>query len=136
MEFATALFKAIIFLPVWALVESPLIQLSARIVIPRRISFKAAFMLALISGGALIVVGVLLWPMSSNLGDIAETAVSLTVTLAVSSWVFGYFLTNSEGRSIGILKGGLVVLLSAILFAAILIVIAALLVGVNHAWKT
>jgi hypothetical protein len=136
MEFITALLKAILLLPVWALVESPLIQLSARLVIPRRVSFRAAFMLALISGGALIAIGAVLWPISSNLGHVAETVVSLSVTIGVSSWLYGYFLTNAEGRSVGVLKGGLVVLLSTFFFAAALLLIAGTVVGVAHVWKT
>lgn len=136
MEFLTSLLKALVLLPVWALVESPFIQLSTRIVVPRRLSFRAAYMLALLSGGALILANVILWPVFANVGDLAGTAISATVALALSTAIYGYFLTNAEGKSVGYLKGGLVVLVSVLLASAALVAFAFLVVGVVHVWKT
>jgi hypothetical protein len=128
MEFLISLGKSILLLPIGALLEVPFIQLGNRILIKKKLSFGAAFMMALISGGALIVVHAVLYPVLVNLGEAGQSALSLAVALALASGLYGYFLTDEAGRSIGYLKGLGVVLLSSALFGAMLLVVALVIV--------
>ena len=128
MDFLISLGKSILLLPIGALLEVPFIQLGNRILVKKKLSFGAAFMMALISGGALIVVHAALYPILVNLGDTGQNALSLVVALALASGLYGYFLTDAEGRSIGYLKGLGVVLLSSALFGAVLLLVALVIV--------
>ncbi|HXU41892.1 MAG TPA: hypothetical protein VN675_06165 [Burkholderiales bacterium] len=128
MDFLISLGKSVLLLPIGALLEVPFIQLGNRILIKKRLSFGAAFMMALISGGALIVVHAALYPVLTHLGETGQSALSLAVALALASALYGYFLTDAEGRSIGYLKGLGVVLLSSALFGAVLLVVALVIV--------
>lgn len=128
MDFLISLGKSILLLPIGALLEVPFIQLGARILIKRRLSFGAAYMMALISGGALIVAHAALYPVLSSLGETGQSALSLAVALGLASGLYGYFVTNEEGRSIGYLKGLGLVLLSSALFGAVLLVVALVIV--------
>lgn len=133
MEFLISLGKSILLLPIGALLEVPFIQLGNRILIRKRLTFGAAYMMALISGGALLVAHAVIYPVLVSLGDAGQAALSLAVALTVASGLYGYFLTDAEGRSIGYLKGMGVVLLSSALFGAALLIIAlvVVLVGVG-----
>lgn len=128
MEFLISLGKSILLLPIGALLETPFIQLGNRILIKKRLSFGAAFMMAVISGAALIVAHAALYPVLATLGETGQAALSLAVALALASGLYGYFLTDAEGRSIGYLKGLGVVLLSSALFGAVLLVIVLVVV--------
>lgn len=135
MDFLISLGKSILLLPIGALLEVPFIQLGARILIKRRLSFGAAYMMALISGGALLVAHAVLYPVRVNLGETAQAALSLAVALALASGLYGYFLTSEDGRSVGYLKGMGVVLLSSALFGAVLLVVALVIVLAGGALK-
>lgn len=124
MDFLISLGKSILLLPIGALLEVPFIQLGNRLMIKKRLSFGAAYMMALISGGALIVVHAALYPVLVNLGEAGQSALSLAVALSLASGLYGYFLTDEEGRSIGYLKGLGVLLLSSALFGTVLLVVA------------
>lgn len=128
MDFLISLGKSILLLPIGALLEVPFIQFGVRILVKRRLSFGAAYMMALISGGALIVAHAALYPILASLGEAAQSALSLAVALGLASALYGYFLTNEEGRSIGYLKGLGVVLVSSALFGAVLLLIALVVV--------
>jgi hypothetical protein len=128
MDFLISLGKSILLLPIGALLEAPFIQLGNRILIKKKLSFGAAFMMALISGGALIVVHAALYPILVNLGDAGQSALSLAVALGLASGLYGYFLTDEQGRSIGYAKGLGVVLLSSAMFGAVLLVVALVIV--------
>jgi hypothetical protein len=128
MDFLISLGKSILLLPIGALLEVPFIQLGNRILVRKRLSFGAAYMMALISGGALIVVHAALYPVLVNLGEAGQSALSLAVALSLASGLYGYFLTDEQGRSIGYLKGLGVVLLSSALFGAVLLVVAMVIV--------
>lgn len=106
----------------------PFIWLGARIVIKKRLTFGATYLMALISGAALILSHAALYPVLNSLGQTGQAALSLAVALAVASALYGYFLTDLEGRSIGPLKGGAVVLISSALFGAVLLAVALVVV--------
>jgi len=128
MEFLISLGKSILLLPIGALLETPFIQLGNRILVKKKLSFGAAFMMALISGGAMLVAHAALYPVLATLGEMGQSALSLAVALALASGLYGYFLTDEQGRSIGYLKGLGVVLLSSALFGAVLLLVALVIV--------
>ena len=128
VDFLVSLGKSILLLPIGALLEVPFIMLGVRILVKKRLSFGAAYLMALISGLALIVAHAALYPVLGALGDAGQAALSLGVALAVASGLYGYFITDAEGRSVGYLKGVGVVLISSALFGAVLLVVALVIV--------
>jgi len=128
MDFLISLGKSILLLPIGALLEVPFIQLGNRILIKKRLTFGAAYTMALISGGALILAHAALYPLLVNLGEAGQSALSLAVALGLASGLYGYFLTDEAGRSIGYLKGLGVVLLSSALFGGVLLLVALVIV--------
>ena len=135
MDFLISLGKSFLILPIGALLEVPFIMLGVRILVKKRLSFGAAYMMALISGVALILAHAALYPVLSNLGQAGQAGLSLGMALAVASGLYGYFITNVEGRSIGYLRGGAVVLLSSALFGAVLLAVALVVVLVGGALR-
>jgi hypothetical protein len=131
VDFLVSLGKSFLLLPIGALLEVPFIQLGVRILVKKRLSFGAAYVMALISGVALIAAHAALYPVLGALGDIGQTALSLGVALVVASSLYGYFITDTEGRSVGYLKGMGVVLISSALFGAVLLVVATVIVVVG-----
>ncbi|MEA3192881.1 MAG: hypothetical protein QOD26_1214 [Betaproteobacteria bacterium] len=135
MDFLISMGKSILLLPIGALLEVPFIQLGNRILVKKQLSFGAAYLMALISGGALIIVHAALFPVLNSLGETGQTALSLGAALGIASGLYGYFLTDEEGRSIGYLKGLGVVLLSSALFGAVLLVVTLVIVIVGGQLK-
>jgi len=128
VDFLVSLGKSILLLPIGALLEVPFIMLGVRILVKKRLSFGAAYLMALISGLALIAAHAALYPVLGALGDTGQAALSLAVALAVASGLYGYFIADAEGRSVGYLKGMGVVLISSALFGAVLLVVALVIV--------
>jgi hypothetical protein len=128
LDFLVSLGKSILLLPIGALLEVPFIMLGVRILVKKRLSFGAAYLMALISGVALIAAHAALYPVLGALGESGQAALSLGVALAVASALYGYFITDAEGRSVGYLKGMGVVLISSALFGAVLLVVAMVIV--------
>jgi hypothetical protein len=54
----------------------------------------------------------------------------IAISLLLPTVLYGYFLTNTEGRSVGYLKGAMVVVLSNVLFGIALLIFATLVAGV------
>lgn len=134
MELFVSALKSLAMLPVFALLEVPFIRISASIVLSRRLSFGASYLMALIAGSALLAANVVLWPVYAQLSKPAEAALTFSMTLALAGWLYGYFLTNAEGRSVGMLKGILVVLLSSALFGIVLLALAFVVIGSAKFW--
>jgi hypothetical protein len=135
MELLSTVVKAMVMLPVWAVLGAPFVLVSARLVISTQLTFRAAFMLGVISGGALIVAHVLVWPVYSSLGPIRESALTAVLALLLTSGTYGYFLSDAQGRSIGCLKGGLIALLCAALVFVLMLAIALLAVVAGHLFQ-
>jgi hypothetical protein len=62
--------------------------------------------------------------------------VTILAAILVYGWVFGYFLTDNDGLSIGYWKGTQVFLLASALFAALIVAIAIVVVGIGNIWGT
>ena len=124
MEYITSLLKALVVLPVGALIEAPFILLGARVVLRRRPSFGAAYILALITGVALILASIVLWPILASVNEVAGSVISIVASLLVPTIAYGYLLTNEQGASVGYVKGGKVVLFSQLMFGVALVSIA------------
>lgn len=136
MEFLGSTLKAILLWPVLALIDVPFVQMGARILKLRRPTFGATYLLVLIAGAAMFLVGAVLRPVLPEENAIAEVAVFIVLAVLVYGWAFGYFLTDADGASIGYRKGAQVFLIASTLFAALLLVVALIVVGVASVWKT
>jgi hypothetical protein len=136
MEFVGSLLKTILLWPLLALIDVPFVQLGTRILKLPRPSFGATYLLILVAGVAAILATLVLSPVLPEENTIADVTTSSVFALLVYGWVFGYFLTNVDGSSIGYWKGTQVFLIATALFGALLIAAAFLLVGVMSVWKT
>lgn len=136
MDLLSPTLKAIVLWPVLALIDVPFVQLGARILKLRRPTFGATYLLVLIAGVAMFLAPLVLWPVLPEDNTIADVVVSIVIAILVYGWAFGYFLTNTDGSSIGYWKGTQVFLIASALFAALLVAIAIVVVGIASVWKT
>ena len=135
MEYVSAILKGILLIPLGALIELPFVRLATRLVISKRLSLGAAYMLGLISGAATLIGGVLLWPFESFVSETVASVLSLAVAFSLGTFTYGYFLKDAQGASVGYLKGGLVLLTAMVMLAAALVGAAFLVVGLLELWK-
>jgi hypothetical protein len=133
MELGSIL-KAIVLWPLLALVDVPFVRLGARILKVRRPKFGATYLLVLIAGAAMFLANLVLSLVLPPAGSIAALVVTILAAILVYGWVFGYFLTDNDGLSIGYWKGTQVFLLASALFAALLVAIAIVVVGIGNIW--
>ena len=106
VDFLVSLGKSILLLPIGALLEVPFIMLGVRILVKKRLSFGAAYLMALISGLALIAAHAALYPVLGALGNTGQAALSLGVALAVASGLYGYFITAPNSALVIVFAGG------------------------------
>jgi hypothetical protein len=135
MEGLLQTLKAILLLPVGALLYMPFLRLAARFLDLKRLSFGAAFMLGLILGAVLLIADLVIGPFIAG-NTAAAFGISAFLSLAISTAVCGYFLTTVDGRSAGLLKGFLFTLVSQALFGVALMALAALLVLLFGSWRS
>jgi hypothetical protein len=76
-----------------ALIDVPIFRLGTRILALRRFSFGATYLLALIVIGILMVTHFVVSPLLSRTSFVFQAFTSVTLSLAVSGWVVGYFVT-------------------------------------------
>lgn len=131
MEFLGSTLKAALLLPVYALIEAPLVQLSTRILRITRPTFWDAYRLVLIVGAALFVVGLILWPVLPEENSHADLFVTLLISAVGYGWAYGYFLRNGDGTSIGYWRGTQVFVITGVLFFAILLVVGLVIFGAS-----
>lgn len=136
MEFLGSTLKAIVLWPVFALIDVPFVQLGARILKLRRPAFGATYLLVLIAGAAMFLASAVIQPVLPEENTIAEVAVLIVLAVLVHGWAFGYFLTDTDGASIGYWKGAQIFLIASALLAALLFVVAIIAVGVAGVWRT
>ncbi len=133
MELIVELLKAVAVMLVAALIDVPIFRLGARILALRRFSFGATYLLALIVTGSLIVTHSVVSPLLSSASIILQAFISATLSLAVSGWVVGYFVTSEDRKSIGFAKGAKLVLVVNLIFAAVGILLSLILGGLFSA---
>lgn len=113
-----------------ALIDVPFLRLGSRLLGIRRYSFGATYLLALIVSGCLIVAGIVFSPLLSGLSENLQLFASAALSIAVSGWVIGYFITTENRQSIGFARGLQLTLVVNLLFAAAALVLAAVLARV------
>lgn len=133
MEFILSLGKAILYVPVWAFVQTPLLRWSTRLNNIATLSFRAAFTLGLITGAASLIVSLALLPLYNLTSEPVADNVVLAAMVAVTAWGYGYFLRGNTGNSIGMWKGFKVFVLTAVLLLAIMLAVAVIAVFVGRA---
>jgi hypothetical protein len=135
MEGLLQTLKAILLLPVGALLYMPFLRLAARFLDLKRLSFGAAFMLGLILGAVLLVADLVIGPLIAGNTAVAF-GISAFLSLAISTAVCGYLVTTVDGRSAGLLKGFLFTLVSQALFGVALMALAGVLVLLFGSWRS
>ncbi len=113
-----------------ALIDVPFLRVGSHLLGLRRYSFGATYLLALIVSGSQIVCDVIFSPLLSSLSGNLQLAASLALSLAVSSWVVGYFVTTENRESIGVARGFQLMLLANLLLGVALLALAAILMRV------
>ncbi len=113
-----------------ALIDVPFLRVGSHLLGLRRYSFGATYLLALIVSGSLIVSDIIFSPLLAGLPGNLQLAASFAVSVAVSSWVVGYFVTTENRASIGFSKGFKLVLLANLLLGVALLALAAILARV------
>ena len=129
MELFVEILKGVALLLISALIDVPFFRLSARVLKLRRLSFGTTYMLSLIVSGSLIVPNVIASPILDSLSSGLQLLVSAVLSLLVSGWVVGYFVTTEDRKSVGFLKGIKLAFLVNILFAVAVILLAVIFGG-------
>ncbi len=127
MEFILSLGKAILAVPISAIIGAPLISFSARIAKTAPVSLKAAVMLGLITGAVTLSISVVLYPLYWLIGSNAAEGLSLAACTAAAVWLFGYFLRDSAGNSIGIWRGLVVFAIQSLMLIGVIVLIGILI---------
>ncbi len=123
MEFLCALGIAIVGVPIGALLQAPFVRLAARVAKTAPVSFRAAFMLGLITGAAMLAISLVLYPFNWVIGEGAADGLSSAACTAAGVWLYGYFLRDEAGNSVGIKRGFVAFALGALMvFGALLLV--------------
>lgn len=125
--------KALLFIPIWALIQAPFLRLAVKINKASSISLKAAFMLGLIVSAASLVVCLVLYPLNGLgvINDPVADDLSLFATIVTTVWMYGYFLRSEMSDSIGALRGLIVFALQTLLFLGVIVAAGVLIVIVN-----
>lgn len=84
----------------------------------------------------MFLASLVLWPVLPEDNTIADVVISIAIAIPVYGWAFGYFLTHTDGSSIGYWKGTQVFLIASALFAALLVAVAIVVVGIVSVWTT
>ncbi len=122
--------KWIVLLLLSALLDVPFFRFGSRLLGLRRYSFGATYLLALIVSGGVFGADLIVSPLLAAFPASVRMVASLMLSLAVSGWVIGYFITTAERRSIGFAKGIQLALVVNLLFAVAAVVLAAILARV------
>ncbi len=126
MEFLLSLGIAIVGVPVGALLQAPFVRVAARVAKTAPLSLKAAFMLGLITGAAMLVISLVLYPLNWVIGEDAADALSSVACTAAGVWLFGYFLRDEAGNSVGVKRGFVAFVLGALMFFGALLLVSVL----------
>lgn len=135
MEFILALGKGILTIPVWALIQSPVLRWSAKLTKVSSVSFAGAFTLGLITGAASLAVSLVLYPLYGVIADSFAEGISWLAVLAATTWLYGYFLRSESGNSVGMWGGVKVFSVQIVVFSALLFSLAYLVVLVINTLK-
>lgn len=122
MEFLLSLGLAILGVPIGAFLQAPFVRFAARLAKTAPVSFRAAFMLGLITGAAMLAISLVLYPFNWVIGEDAADGLSSLACLVAGVWLYGYFLRDEAGNSVGIKRGFVAFALGALMvFGAILV---------------
>jgi hypothetical protein len=136
MELFSSALKAVVMWPLFALIDVPFVQFGSRLLKLRRRSFGAIYLLVLIIGGVSFLASLVLSLVLPENNSRVDAVASIILAGLVSSWAFGYFLTDADGASIGYWKGAQLFLVTSLLFFALLVVLVIIGVGVTSVWKS
>ena len=135
MEYIYEFGKEVLLVPVWALIQSPFIRMSAKFAAASTMSLRGAFMLGLITGAAALVIWLLTLPLYWLAGDSVGYGIALIAVSFATVWLYGYFIRSEGGKPIGLLRGLLVIALEALMLLGVVIVVVVLVVSTESLWR-
>ncbi len=83
-------------------------------------------MLGLITGAAMLAISLVLYPFNWVIGEDAADGLSSSACLVAGVWLYGYFLRDEGGNSVGIKRGFVVFALSALMVFGALVLVSVL----------
>ena len=113
-----------------AVIDVPFFRVGSRLLGLRRYSFGATYLLALIVSGGVFIADLIVSPQLAAFPASVRMVASLMLSLVVSGWLIGYFMTTAERMSIGFAKGMQLALLVNLLFALAAMLLVAILARV------
>jgi hypothetical protein len=135
MEYIYEIGREVLLVPVWALIQSPFIRMSAKVAATSAVSLRGAFMLGLITGTAALVISLLSVPLYGLIGDSVATVFAWMAAIFATVWLYGYFLRGEGDKSIGFWRGALVFALGIVMLAAVMFAVALLVVSTESLWS-
>jgi hypothetical protein len=123
MEFIFSIGKEILLVPVWALIQSPFLRWGAKLARTANVSLKAAFMLGLITSVASFPIALLFYLLSDLIGEQIAEGLAYVAVIIATVWLYGYFLRNEAGASIGIRRGFIVFSLEVLVLLGALLAV-------------
>jgi hypothetical protein len=115
--------QGVVVMLIAALIDVPLLRFGARILALKRFSFGATYLLALIVSGSLIIFHSIVSPALSGISFFLQAFITVVLSLAVSGWGIGYFVTTEDRKSIGWAEGTKLVLVVNLLFAIVAVLL-------------
>lgn len=135
MDFFGSLIKEILLIPLYALLSVPFLWLSIKIIVKKKFTFKALFLLLIINNIALIVVWMSIGWLFSDLSRLAHIAASCVTLLLVPTLVCGYFVTNHQDQSVGFYKGGAIAILYHVVTLLFFLFVGLMFIGLGSLYR-
>lgn len=132
MEYVFWFAKVLLLLVFWILVQAPFVRWAAKLTRIAPVSTRAAIMLGIIISAAGVVSTFISFLMSFWIPPDLRYGQSYLTVLAVTAGLFGYYLRDREGQSIGFWRGAAVFMLSITMMFGVLVVVAVLLTLVSR----
>ena len=134
MDLIFSVGKVILFVPLWALIQSPFLRWSAKLAKVSTVSYTSAFILGLITGAAALIVGLLGYPVFALIDASLYDIVALLIACVTTTLLYSYFLRSEQGKSVGVWAGAKVFILQTVLFIVLLFALSYLAVLIIDAF--
>jgi hypothetical protein len=134
MEYIYAFGKELLLVPIWALIQSPFVRISAKVAAASVISIRGAFMLGLIAGAAGLIASFMTLPFYWLVGNSVADSLAFIVGFFAMVWLHGYLLRSEGGNSIGLWRGFKVITLEILLILGVMVAVSLLAFIVISLW--
>lgn len=135
MDYIYEIGREVLMVPIFALIQSPFIRISAKVAASSTVSLRAAFILGLIASAAGLVMSLLSIPIYGLIGDSVASIFAWTAVIFATVWLYGYFLRGEGGKSIGLWRGTMVFALAIVMLIGFIFAVALLAVYIESLWS-